>query len=68
MPPSHLTGQEKVCEACGESAEDLIPGPDGAGYFCPTTHRCDYNQNIGWINADIQAGIDAEMGRARYGD
>lgn len=61
MPSSRSERAEKVCEACGVAADDLIEHE--GGFWCPTTHRCDYNQNIGWINADIQAGIDAEMNR-----
>lgn len=49
----------QVCEACGTPGDDLIVGP--GGYWCPTVQRSDYNQNIGWINADIQAGIDAAL-------
>lgn len=61
--PSH---SERRCEACGQTADDLVEVQEGV-FACPTTQRCDYNQNIGWINADIQAGIDAEMGRMRHG-
>lgn len=50
-----------TCEACGIEAADLVEH-EGA-FFCPTVQRCDYNANIGWINADIQAGIDAELHR-----
>lgn len=55
--------REEICEACGHPGTDLVEHQ--GGYWCPTVHRCDYNQNIGWINADIQAGIDAEMNRDR---
>lgn len=61
--PSQL---ERQCEGCGHTADDLVEH-EGA-FFCPTVQRCDYNQNIGWINADIQAGIDAELERMRHGD
>lgn len=51
-----------VCEACGHAADDLQEHPAGSGaLWCPSLQRCDYNQNIGWINADIQAGINAAM-------
>jgi hypothetical protein len=53
----------EICEACGVEADDLIA--HGGAFFCPSLHRCDYNANIGWINTDIQAGIDAELRRER---
>lgn len=56
---------ERRCEACGQAADDLIEH-EGA-FWCPSLQRCDYNANIDWINADIQAGIDAEMGRRDEG-
>lgn len=66
MADQNPAPSERRCEACGHAADDLIEHE--GGFWCPTRDRCDYNQNIGWINADIQAGIDAEMERQRYGD
>ena len=48
---------EHTCEACGTPATDLVEHE--GRWHCPTLHRCDYNANIGWINADIQTGVDA---------
>lgn len=52
---------EERCEACGVRADDLVEHE--GRFYCPTLDRCDRNANIGWLNADIQAGIDAEMTR-----
>lgn len=54
----------RQCEACGITANDLVER-DGM-YFCPSLARCDYNANIGWLNADIQAGIDAAEQQLRH--
>jgi hypothetical protein len=48
-----------ACENCGMRADDLIE--HNGVYWCPSVQRCEYNENIGWINADIQESIDAEL-------
>ena len=56
---SELRQSSERCENCGVEADDLIKHK--GAFFCPSLQRCDYNANIDWINADIQAGIDAEL-------
>lgn len=64
-PPAPTTPR---CEACGCPVGDDRLEPHPGVYYCPTLHRCDHNASARWINADIQAGIDAvideEGGRA----
>ncbi|MBJ7469666.1 MAG: hypothetical protein JHD16_00110 [Solirubrobacteraceae bacterium] len=52
------------CEACGIKADDLVEH-DGT-LLCPDARRCDRHANETWLNADIQAGINAEMWTAGF--